>query len=65
MRFADAIRRGLVVHTDLLGGVDWFEFTDTPIDDVRARFAVPSKSPEAITAGSLSAADPSAVFGAD
>jgi hypothetical protein len=64
-RFADALRRGLEVHTDVMGGVDWFQFADTPIDDVRRHFGVPTKHPDAVAAGSLSATDPRAVFGAD
>jgi hypothetical protein len=64
-RFADAVRRGLAVHTDVIGGVDWFDFADRPLDDVRRHFGVPPKSPDAVAAGSRSAADPRAVFGAD
>jgi hypothetical protein len=62
-RLADALRRGLAMHLDVMGGVDWFLSADNPIDDVRQRLGVPSKGPEALAAGSLSAINPNAVFG--
>jgi hypothetical protein len=62
-RMSDAIRRGLLLGTDVMGGVDWFDYADDPIDDVRAKLRLVPKSAEAIAAGSLSANDPNAVFG--
>ena len=62
-RLGDAIRRGLLLGTDVMGGVDWFEYADDPIDDVRSKLRVVPKSPDAVSAGSLSADDPNAVFG--
>ena len=62
VRFADALRRGLMMNLDVMGGVDWFQYQDTPIADVRTQLKVPPKSQAAIDAGSLSATDPNAVF---
>ena len=64
-RFADAIRRGLLMNLDVIGGVDWFQYADTPIEDVRQQLNVPPKGADAIAAGSLSALDPNAVFSHD
>lgn len=62
IRFADALKRGLQMDLDVMGGVDWFDFKDTPTEDVRTQLKVPPKSQAAIDAGSLSATDPNAVF---
>ena len=62
-RLGDAIRRGVLLGTDVMGGIDWFEHADEPIDDVRAKLRLVPKSPDALAAGSLSANDPNAVFG--
>jgi hypothetical protein len=62
-RMGDAIRRGLLLGTDVMGGVDWFDYADDRIDDVRAKLRLVPKSAEAIAAGSLAADDPNAVFG--
>jgi hypothetical protein len=62
-RMSDAIRRGALLGTDVMGGIDWFDYADDPIDDVRAELRLVSKSADAIAAGSLSANDPNAVFG--
>jgi hypothetical protein len=61
-RFADALRRGLAMDLDVMGGIDWFQSADKPIDDVRCRLGVLPKGPDAVEAGSLSALDPRAVF---
>ena len=45
-----------------MGGVDWFEHADQPIDDVRRKLGVGPKGDDAIAAGSLGALDPNAVF---
>ncbi len=37
VRFADALRRGLQMNLDVMGAIDWFEYKDTPIEDVRRR----------------------------
>lgn len=63
VRFADALRRGLAMNLDVMGGVDWFETANEPIDAVRTKLGVLPKSPDAIAAGSLGALDPNAVFG--
>jgi len=48
-RFADALRRGVALDLDVMGGVDWFQYADTPIDDVRTPSAscrrAPTRSP--------------------
>jgi hypothetical protein len=62
-RMGDAIRRGLLLGRDVMGGIDWFEYVDDPIDDVRSKLALVPKGAEAVAAGSLSAMDPDAVFG--
>ena len=64
-RFADALRRGLALDLDVMGGIDWFATADQPIEDVRRNLGVLPKSDEAIAAGSLSAMDPKAVFTPD
>jgi hypothetical protein len=62
-RLSDALRRGLLLGIDVMGDVDWFDYADDQIDDVRAKLQLVPKSPEATAAGSLSADDPNAVFG--
>ncbi|HZQ57420.1 MAG TPA: hypothetical protein VFA84_05280 [Acidimicrobiales bacterium] len=54
VRMADAMRRGArcTGSVDFLG-VDWFELAPLPVDEVRRRFGVEPKSPEAIAAGSV------------
>jgi hypothetical protein len=61
-RFADALRRGLAMNLDLMGAVDWFDYANDAIDDVRHLLGVPAKSADALNAGSLAALDPAAVF---
>jgi hypothetical protein len=61
-RLADAIRRGVHMDLDVMGGVDWFTHADQPIDEVRAQLGVLPKSEAALAAGSLAALDPRAVF---
>ena len=34
-RFADALRRGLALDLDVMGGIDWFATADQPIEEVR------------------------------
>ena len=58
VRLADALRRGALSHgpggepdVDLLA-VDWFALADQPVDELRGRFNVVPKSPEAVAAGS-------------
>jgi hypothetical protein len=61
-RFVDALRRGLAMNLDVMGGVDWFEYADEPLEDVRRKLGVLAKGADALSAGSLSALDPNAVF---
>ena len=39
----DAIRRGLLLGLDVMGGVDWFEYVDEPLDDVRSKLGIVPK----------------------
>ncbi len=59
-RIGDAMRRGALSHgpdgepdVDLMQ-VDWFRFASLPIAEVRERFGIVDKSPDAIAAGSCS-----------
>jgi hypothetical protein len=61
-RMGDAIRRGLLLGRDVMGGTDWFDYVDDPVDDVRTKLGLVPKGTEAVAAGSLSALDPNAVF---
>jgi hypothetical protein len=61
-RLADSLRRGLAMNLDVMGGVDWFQYANDPIDDVRRKLGVLPKGTDALAAGSLSAMDPNAVF---
>ena len=61
-RFVDALRRGLAMNLDVMGGIDWFRHADQPIEDVRRELGVEPKSGDALDTGSLSALDPNAVF---
>jgi hypothetical protein len=60
VRVADAMRRGalcedLVTDTTSIDflALDWFELAPLPIEQARARFQIPPKSPAAIAAGSV------------
>ncbi len=71
LRLADAMARGanaawyLDDHdrsedTDFLG-VDWFEYADWPVDDVRKHFGVPEKSAKSLAAGSVTPWEPGGI----
>lgn len=71
IRLADAMARGansawyLDDHgrseeTDFMA-IDWFEYADWPVDDVRGHFGVPAKSPKAVAAGSVTAWEPGGI----
>ena len=71
LRLADAMARGanaawyLDDHdrgddTDFLG-VDWFQYADWPLDDVRKHFGVPDKSAKAVAAGSVTPWEPGGI----
>ena len=71
LRLADAMARGanaawyLDDHdrgndTDFLG-VDWFQYADWPLDDVRRHFGVPDKSAKAVAAGSVTPWEPGGI----
>jgi hypothetical protein len=52
VRVADAMYRGAVCGRDLLA-VDWFEYADWPVEDVRQEFGIVGKSAKARAAGSV------------
>jgi hypothetical protein len=53
-RVADALRRGALCpgSNDFLR-TDWFAVAELPTEEVRRRYQIPSKSPEAVRAGSV------------
>lgn len=60
VRLADAMRRGALCRDTLVGvdsidylRLDWFTLAPLPVEDARARFCVPPKSPDATAAGSV------------
>jgi hypothetical protein len=60
-RIADAMRRGALCRDSVLGvdsidylHLDWFAIAELPVTEARRRFGVVEKSPEAVTAGSVS-----------
>lgn len=66
-RVADALRRGALSHgsgdapdVDLLA-VDWFAIAHEPVDDLRRRFGIVAKSPEATAAGSVGPWEPGGI----
>jgi hypothetical protein len=68
VRLAEAMRRGALCHDNIADSdsvdflrIDWFELADQPIEDVRARFCMQSKSQEAIDAGSVGPWDPGGI----
>jgi hypothetical protein len=60
VRLSDAMRRGALCR-DMVGDcdsidylrIDWFALAPLPVEEARARFRVPPKAPEAVTAGSV------------
>jgi hypothetical protein len=51
-RLADAWRRGALSGKDLMD-LDWFEYADQPVDEVRTAFGIEPKSDAAMAAGSV------------
>jgi hypothetical protein len=43
-RMAEAVARGAACNTDLLLDVDFFQYANEPLEQIRARFAIPPKS---------------------
>jgi hypothetical protein len=67
-RVADAMRRGALCRDVVRGtdsidylNVDWFELAHLPIEEVRARFSVQAKAPEAVAAGSVGLWEPGGI----
>ena len=44
-RMAEAVARGTACNSDLLLDVDFFQHANEPLKEIRARFAIPPKSP--------------------
>jgi hypothetical protein len=42
-RLADAIRRGRICNRDVMYGIDYFDYKDLPIDEVRELMNIPVK----------------------
>ena len=69
IRMADAMKRGALgkdLHTgsdsiDYLLGVDWFDLAELPVDEVRRRFNVTTKSDHALSAGSVTPFGPGGI----
>jgi hypothetical protein len=68
VRLADAMRRGALCRNTTTGSdsidflrLDWFSFAALPIDDARDRFGVPTKSPDALAAGSVGPCQPGGI----
>ena len=43
-RVADAIRRGRICNLDVMYGIDYFDYKDMPIDDVRQKLGIVAKA---------------------
>ena len=43
-RVADAIRRGRICNLDVMYGIDYFDYKDMPIDEVRKTLGIVPKS---------------------
>jgi len=68
VRLADAMRRGARCHDHATGSdsidflrVDWFSVAHLPVEEVRERFSVTSKSAAAVRAGSVGPDDPGGI----
>jgi hypothetical protein len=68
VRLADAMRRGALCHDNETGSdsidflrIDWFSLAALPVDEVRARFCLASKSSAAIVAGSVGPRQPGGI----
>jgi hypothetical protein len=68
IRIADAMRRGALCRDFLLGvdsidylRLDWFALAEVPVYEVRRRFGIPDKSPEATAAGSVNPWEPGGI----
>ncbi len=68
VRIADAMRRGALCRDSLLRidsidylHLDWFTLAELPVAEVRQRFGVVDKAPEAVGAGSVSPWDPEGI----
>jgi hypothetical protein len=71
VRLADAMARGARAawwlndhgrHSDVdFLGIDWFEYADWPVNQVRRYFGVPPKSQKAIDCGSVTAWEPGGI----
>jgi hypothetical protein len=60
VRVADAMYRGAVCGRDLLA-IDWFEYADWLLDDVRREFDIVEKSAKSRAAGSMGPWEPGGI----
>lgn len=65
-RLADAMRRGALARPDgetpkSFLTIDWFEYVDVPVEEIRRRFQLPPKSQKAIDAGSVGPRHPEGI----
>lgn len=65
-RLADAMRRGALARPDgdtpkSFLTIDWFDYVDLSVEEVRRRFQIPPKSQRAIDAGSVGPWDPGGI----
>jgi hypothetical protein len=60
IRLADAMRRGAQCHQDFLR-IDWFSVADLTLDEARAHFGIPEKSPDAYEAGTVGPWEPGGI----
>ena len=50
-RLADAIRRGRICNRDVMYGIDYFDYKDLPIDEVRELMNIPVKDTKLVSPG--------------
>lgn len=60
-RLADALRRGRICNQDLVYGLDYFDYVDRPLGEVREALGIVPKAPEAVEAGSAAVNDPAGI----
>jgi hypothetical protein len=65
LRLADALRRGALSaaanHSIDFLSVDWFDYAELPVDDVRERLGIMAKDPRAVEVGSTTPWEPGGI----
>lgn len=59
-RLGDAMRRGALCGKDLLR-IDWFQYADAPVDEVRRELNIVPKGPAAVAAGCVGPWEPGGI----